>query len=195
MQDKGVMVEEYLATLLQVIRQALSANQRVCAFRFDLHFPMDVDARSDAITNTVISRFIESIKAKVRHNRNGAKQRNAYAHDTEVRYVWTREHGMDGRVHFHVALLLNREAYFGLGQFNSDMPNMANRIKQAWASALGLALVQSNGLVHFPDNAVYHFSRDTPQDIAAFFHRTSYLCKLNSKQFGLGHHGFGASRQ
>lgn len=194
MQDKGLMVEEYLATLHQVISNALSAHRRTCAIRFDLHFPTYMYAGPEAVSNQFISRFIDSIKAKVRHDRNSAKLRNPYAHDTEVRYIWTREHGRDGRVHFHVSLLLNREAYFGLGQFSSDTPNMANRIKQAWASALRVPTELSNGLVHFPDNAVYHFSRDTPEDIAAFFHRASYLCKANTKQFGDGHHGFGASR-
>ena len=194
MQHKGDMIEQYLTTLHKVIHQALSAYRRICAIRFDLHFPSNMYAGSDAINNEVMSRFIESIKAKIRHDRSRAKLRNPYAHDTDVRYVWTREQGLDGRVHFHVALLLNREAYFGLGQFNSDLPNMFHRIKQAWASAIKVPLEHSSGVVHIPDNAVYHFSREAHEDTAAFFHRASYLCKVNTKQFGDGHHGFGASR-
>lgn len=194
MRDKGDMIEQYLTSLHKVIYQALNAYRRICAIRFDLHFPVNMYAGPDAINNEVMSRFIESMKAKIRHDRSRAKLRNPYAHDTEVRYIWTREQGHDGRVHFHVALLLNREAYFGLGHFNSDSPNMYHRIKQAWASAIRVPLEHYRGIVHFPDNAVYHFSRDTPADTGAFFHRASYLCKVNTKSFGDGHHGFGASR-
>jgi hypothetical protein len=194
MQYKGDMIEQYLITLHKVISESLSAYRRICAIRFDLHFPINMYAGSEAISNEVMSRFIESIKAKIRHDRNRAKLRNPYAHDTDVRYIWTREQGQDGRVHFHVALLLNREAYFGLGHFNSDLPNMYHRIKQAWASAIRIPLEHSNGLVHIPENPVYHFSRDTPEKTAEFFHRASYLCKVKTKHFGDGHHGFGASR-
>ena len=43
--------------------------------------------------NAIIERFIESFKAKIRHNRQLAFLANKYAHDTVVRYVWTREVG------------------------------------------------------------------------------------------------------
>ncbi|WP_439590338.1 YagK/YfjJ domain-containing protein [Hydrogenophaga sp.] len=76
----------------------------------------------------------------------------------------------------------------------SDQQNMANRIQEAWASALGLPLELTKGLVHFPENAVYRFDPESPPEAAAFFRRASYLCKATTKQFGLGHHGFGASR-
>lgn len=192
--DKGPLVHEYLDALHLVMCQALAANRRVLAIRLDLHFPEWIDAGDDAISNEYISRFIASMKAKVKHDRLCARQVNRYAHDTDVRYVWTREIGHTGRVHYHVAMLLSREAYFTLGKLESENSNLLNRGIEAWASALRLPVEQAKRLVHIPVNAVYRFERDTPDVMADFFYRASYLCKASTKQFGNGSHGFGASR-
>lgn len=195
MECNGAMIEDYLQTLHRVIQQALADHPRIFAFRFDLRFPLGMDADDSSITNDVISRFIDSFKAKIKHNRACARMRDPYAHNTRVRYVWTRENNQDHRVHYHVVILLNRDAFFTLGNFSSERTNMATRVKEAWASALGLPVELTTGLVHFPDNPIYHFGAATPEAMAAFFRRASYLCKANTKQFGNGHHGFGASRQ
>lgn len=193
--DHGPLVADYLDALYFVLQKSLAAHRRVCAFRFDLRFPIGMEAWDDIIRNALMTRFMESLKAKIRHDRQRAKERRDYAHDTDVRYVWAREVGLlDGRVHYHVAVLVNGDAYFALGKLNSDRQNMASRIQAAWASALGLPLERTMGLVHFPDNAVYRFDQCSPLEVADFFHRASYLCKANTKQFGLGHHGFGTSR-
>ena len=188
------MIETYLESLCRVVHNTLADYPRVCAFRFDLRFPSTMHAEDELIDNQVISRFIDSLKAKIKHNRMLARQHNRTFHDTKLRYVWAREIGNEDRVHYHVALLCNRDAYFSMGNFVSDIPNMAQRIHEAWASALGLPQGHAAGLVHVPHNAVYRFSRDDPSATADFFHRASYLCKANTKHFGLGHHGFGASR-
>ena len=153
-----------------------------------------MNAEYDSMSNEVISRFIESVKAKIRHNRICARQRSPYAHDTKVRYVWARETGDDQRVHYHAVILVNHDAFFTLGRFGSESSNMANRFIEAWASALGLRLDLAAGLVHFPDNPVYRITRNSPLEFAAFFQRASYLCKAETKHFGHCHHGFGSSR-
>lgn len=192
--DRGPLVLEYLQTVHRVTGQALAEHRRVTGIRFDLRFPQSIEAGNSVTTNAVMSRFIDSLKAKIRHNRTLAKDRNPYAHDTEVRYVWAREVGGDGRVHYHGALLLNREAYFSLGHFESDVPNMANRLNEAWASALNLPKHATKGLVQFPKNAVYRFDSESTAILASFLYRASYLCKADTKCFGNGQHGFGASR-
>lgn len=194
MLDKGPFVLEYLQSLHEVIQRALVNHRRVCGIRFDLRYPLSAGMEAGGGSNEAISRFIESLKAKIRHDRSRAQVQRPYAHDTDVRYVWAREIGQDGRVHYHVAVLLNRDAYFTLGKFASSEQNMAKRIQEAWASALRLSTDQAAGLVHFPDNAVYRFELETPQQLQAFFYRASYLCKVNTKHFGHGQHGFGASR-
>ena len=194
MQGRGPLVEQYLDALHRVLWQALQAHRRVCAIRFDLRFPADMASASDVTTNQVMSRFIESLKAKVRHHRACAKERDPWAPDTGLRFVWAREVSQDDRVHYHVAILFNRDVFFTLGHFTSDKANMSKRIVEAWKSALGLPSERGGGLVHFPDNALYHFDLNSPEDMAAFFYRVSYLCKADTKHFGHGHHGFGASR-
>lgn len=188
------MVTEYLDALNDVIGRAADQYSRVFAFRFDLRLPLDFEGSADGFSNTAISRFVASLKAKIRHNRATAVRTRAFAHDTRVRYFWVREIGDGGRVHYHFTVLLNAQAFNWLGRFESNGRNMANRVWEAWASALKVNVERAKALVHFPQNPSYELRRDDPESIATFFRRASYLCKARSKQYGHGHHGYGASR-
>lgn len=188
------MVKKYLDVLINVIESALTQYSRVFAFRFDLHMPAAADASPDSCYNQAISRFIESLKAKIRHNRKVAKEKGGIVHSTEVRYFWVREVGEAGRVHYHFTVLLNAHAFNWLGSYQSSGGNMANRVWEAWASALGETLEVAKPLVHFPENPSYILSRDDRDSVNAFFKRASYLCKARTKHYGSGHHGYGASR-
>jgi len=192
--DKGPFIQEYLNRLHQTVSQALNQYPRVFAFRFDLRLPANIQLPDHAFTNEVIDRFIESFKAKIKHNRQMAKLANKSAHDTKVRYVWAREQGQQGRPHHHMAILLNYDAFNALGKLESGRDNMFNRLEGAWASALGLSVEAVRGLVEIPPNPYYHLHRDEPAAQAAFFFRASYLCKSGTKVFGDGSHGFGCSR-
>lgn len=188
------MVEEYLLVLHGVVSKAIHQYRKVFAFRVDLHLPAETGGNSEVFCNSAVSRFIESLKAKIRHNRAVASKTCSYAHQTKVRYFWVREVGDCGRVHYHVVFLLNGDAFNWLGNYQSSATNMANRVCEAWASALGESVVRAKTLVHFPENPTYLILRDDPDSVAAFFHRASYLCKARTKQYGDGHHGYGASR-
>lgn len=192
--DKGPFIQQYLSRLQQTMQCALAQYPRVFAFRIDLRFPTGIQLPGSVYTNQVIERFIESFKAKIAHNRSHARQLNKYAHDSKVRYVWARELGEHGKPHFHLAILLNRDAFTALGKFEVGRDNMFNRLVEAWASALGLSGDAVRGLVEVPPNPCYHLNRGEPGGQAEFFHRTSYLCKAATKVFGDGSHGFGASR-
>jgi hypothetical protein len=52
-----------------------------------------------------------------------------------------------------------------------------------WVSSLGISVEEAKGLVHIPENPVYHIDRK-PEAFADFFYRTSYLSKVESKCFG-----------
>lgn len=188
------MVISFLDALLVVLDRALGQYGRVFAFRFDLRMPAGVDAASETFCNSIVSRFIDSLKAKIRHNRETAKANGGLVHDTKVRYFWVREVGDQGRVHYHFVVLLNGYAFNWLGNYQSTGGNMANRIWEAWASALGEPVEAAKHLVHFPENPSYMLFRADPDSVAAFFQRASYLCKARTKQYGFGHHGYGASR-
>lgn len=194
----GPFIREYLFRLKQTIYLALDQHSRVLAFRVDLRLPIGIDLPDYVYTNEVISRFIDSFKAKIEHNRAKARQRNPYAHDSKVRYVWAREIGEMGRPHYHLLILLNQDAYSKVGWLKSKASNINNRMKEAWASALGLSVDAVRGLVNIPSNAEYRIDRDVrPGDVdklPALFYRASYLCKAATKSYGDNHHGFGCSR-
>lgn len=197
MNEKGPFFYEYLVRLKQTIEAALAQYPRVLAFRIDLRFPQGIDLPPEAFTNAVISRFFESLKAKIKHDRSLARERNPYAHDTRVRYFWTREVGAEGRPHYHVLILLNRDAYYTPGKVGSERPNMISRLQEAWASALGLEVRRVSGLVHVPANPTYRIDRNPQNEassVEALFYRASYLSKAATKLYGANHHGFGSSR-
>jgi hypothetical protein len=190
----GPLIVEYLNLLHLTMQRALSEHPRVFAFRVDLRFPENVCPIPYLSSNIVVERFIESFRAKIRHNRAVAKQKYGRAHDTTVRYVWAREIRLCGRPHFHLVILLNNDAFCSLGTFEPGRENIYNRLQEAWASALGLPGYSATGLVEIPSNPCYYLRRDDLTTMAELFYRASYLCKADTKSYGNGCHGFGASR-
>lgn len=173
-------IEEYLDGTLSTIQRALSIYPRLLAIRVDLRYPYGYGA----FANERISRFFDSLKSKVEHDRSCAQRDLKRAHDTEVYYVWAKEYGVDETPHYHCVLLLNHDAYFTLGSFNSTTNNMYNRITEAWASALGMSYDDVKGLAHIPEKGVYRINaRDGDMAIAALFRRCSYFCKAATKRF------------
>lgn len=195
LEDKGPFNLEHLELLKQTLFRALGQNPRVFAMRFDLHFPLGINLSHLMNDNAVVDHFIESLKAKIKWHRTKAKAKNPYAHDTVVRYFWTREVGQfGGRPHYHFIVFLNNDAYNSAGDFASPKASMIRRFEESWALATGLCVEAVRGLVHIPDNPVYHIKRDDPDSIAEFFRRASYLCKVSTKEYGQGIHTVGASR-
>lgn len=192
--DKAPFIKQYLGRLLETMQRTLNEYSRVLAFRVDLRFPAGTQSPDCVYTNEVIGDFLESFKAKIEHNRHKARQRNKHAHDSRVRYVWAREVGQHGKPHYHLVILLNRDAFNALGYYIPGRNNIFNRLQQAWANALGLTIEEAAGLVHIPVEARYELDRDKSESQADFFYRASYLCKSATKVFGNGSHGFGTSR-
>lgn len=191
--DKGPFVREYLANLKRTIDSAMEEYARVLAFRVDLRLPQD-----STYTNRVISRFTESFTRKIRYDQDRLRKRGRYARDCNVRYVWAREMGESGRQHYHVVILLNRDAYYTVGRLGSERVNMISRMEESWASSLGISDKQVKGLVHIPENAEYRVDRnvhpDDEDELPELFHRASYLCKAATKSYKGRQRGFGTSR-
>lgn len=217
--EKGLFVE-HLDSCLDVINDALENHPRTLAIRVDLRLP----GWMDQLPDNAISRFIETFKDKIRRDRRRAAQEQRYPKPCNVRYIWVRERSTTLNDHFHVLLLLNKDAYPSLGRFNSKQPNIANRIKESWALALNIDVDNLSGGVLFPPNAEYVVkSSKVPDDrlrklvesdawrrmkqddryakLADFcdtyeglFYRVSYFCKANTKVFGRGLRSFGCSR-
>lgn len=196
MYKKGPFILEYLEMTHNTITKALECHPRLSAFRFDMRFPIDFNLNID-LENGIIQRFVDSLKAKIKYDREKSAQRYSRVHTTEVRYVWARECSSDGNPHphYHFLLLLNQDAYHSLGLINSDKKNMSSRIIEAWASAIGLSLDQARGLVYFPNNGIYRLNQKNGNaGISPLFERVSYMCKVNTKRYGDGRHAFGCSR-
>jgi hypothetical protein len=185
-------ITEYLERLHETTQLALSDHRRVFAFRFDLRFPDDYLPPESG--NAVISRFVDSLTARIQSARERSRRLNGAAHQTRVRWCWVREIGLEGRPHYHFVLLLNRDAYHTVGRFYSERENLYSRIQSAWASALGIALDDADGLAHIPPNAEYRLSQDDPEEMDRYFHRVSYLCKAETKGYGNRFRAFGCSR-
>ncbi len=216
----GPLIEGYLSNLYTTIHLALDSYRRVLAIRFDLRFPahwsLEEIALMEGGSRSVISRFWETVKAKIKHDRSQAAKYLERSHDTSVRYVWIREVGEEGRPHYHCLMLLNRDAYFSLGHDYSESMNMLVRLQEAWCDRLQLPWREYRALVHIPDNPVYALespkkssegsfdpSSDKSSDkvpsepskeLKDLFFRVSYLCKAKTKQYGDGKNSFRCSR-
>jgi len=191
--DKGPFIRQYLQKLHTTIDRALQQYSRVFAFRVDLRFPAAFVHGRDDNASQVFKKFLDSFKSKIHHNRCMALRENKHAHQSRVRYVWAREFGQHGKPHYHVAFVLNYDAFNALGKFEPGRDNMFNRLQEAWASALGTSVEAVRGLVEIPDNPSYSLRRDGP-GVEEFFYRASYLCKAPTKVYGDGRHGFDSSR-
>ncbi|MDY0251087.1 MAG: inovirus Gp2 family protein [Pseudomonas sp.] len=193
MKHKGPFYADYLEKLHEVTFKALTAHPRTAAFRFDLHLPSDY---YHVNRKQLICRFMDSLKGKIWHSREKAKQTHEYAHKTDVRYVWALEYNQDGKGHYHLVLFLNYDAIRGWGLFKVGRQNLFNRVLEAWHSALGI----TNGsqliwpLVHVAENGVYQLDTNAPITVDVFFMRASYLAKVATKQ-GSSRHSFGGSRR
>lgn len=197
MVDKGPFIREYLSDLKHTIELAMAEYPRVLAFRVDLRLPRGIELPDYAYTNQAISRFFESFTKKIRYHQEKVHERG-YARGCKVRYVWSREIPQGTRPHYHVLILLNRDAYYTVGRLRSERVNMISRMEGAWASALGLSVEQIRGVVHIPESPEYRIDRYVrPGDLdelPALFRRASYLCKKATKSFGDRQRGFDTSR-
>lgn len=187
---------DYQAKIATTVANALQFHNRVTAIRLDLRLPnifCSVDTSS-----SIITRFFESLKAKVAadvRRKERAWGRNLFC---SVKYVWVREFGdVNGKMHFHALVLLNKDVYYSLGDFNDESRNLACMIRQAWSSALGLPFLGYQQLVHFPVGGVMYMDTKHPkftQQLQLVLERADYLAKEATKYYGDGKRSFGCSR-
>ncbi len=191
--EHGLVVKEYLDRVFGSMQRALDQYSRVCMIRFDLHVPTNCSNLA-LRSNVLMSRFIASLRAKIIHSQNQSRRDGNRVHSTEVRFMWAREVSNLDRVHYHVAILLNHDAYRSIGKFDLQHDNMYARIHEAWGSALMLYPADLQGLIHIPINSTYMIHREDASSFQEAFYRASYLCKMETKDYGLGLHTFGCSR-
>lgn len=169
---------------------ALDAYARVLMLRVDLRLP-DAPAATDA---AVISRFTDALKARITAYQQRKQREGKRVHPTTLRFAWAREYGpVNGKKHYHVVLLLNRDTWCSLGDY-CDPDSLAGMIKQAWCSALQVDAQQYFTLANFPDNPALWLDRGNPEQLQQGLARADYLAKHYTKASGHRERNFGCSR-
>lgn len=186
---------DYQQAFYNVIRNAVDEFPRTLALRVDLRFPHRYQYGD---SNREVTRFIESLKAKLLvdcQRKNHRWKRNWH---NRLRYVWVREVGeLNRRKHYHVLLLLNKDFYHGAGSYNTD-DSLYALIQQAWCSALGLDAEQYSGLANMTENGCFYLNRKSPnymQEVTELLKRMEYLAKDHTKCYGDGYRSIGMSRR
>ncbi|MEQ0189153.1 inovirus Gp2 family protein [Klebsiella sp. CN_Kp098] len=186
---------DYQQAFYDVIRNATNEFPRTVALRVDLRFPRRYQYGD---SNREVTRFIESLKAKllVDCQRKNKRWKRNWAN--RLRYVWVREVGeRNRRKHYHVLLLLNKDLYHGAGRYDAD-DSLAALIQQAWCSALGLNPVQYLALANMTLNGCYYLNRNSPnymQHVIELLDRMEYLAKEHTKCYDDGYRSIGMSRE
>lgn len=189
---RGPLIVQYLSGLEHCIECALEDYPEVFVQRLELMLPQDNLNEPERL----IERFFSSLRSKIDASQRQSRDFGKRAHSTKVRYVWCREFSTTGKPHYHVAILLNKQSYWRLGDYDFNRGNLYSMIVEAWLSALRLPRVDHYvPLVHITQRGSYLMRRDDPEAIDCVFNRLSYLCKADTKKFGSYRHNFGYSRQ
>ncbi len=141
----------------------------------------------------VISRFTDPLKAKIDAYIKRKQHEGKRVHATTLRFIWVREFGeRNGKKHYHVVLLLNRDTWCGAGDYRTP-DSLAGLIKQAWCSALRVDAQQYSSLANFPQNPVLWLDRGNAAQLQQGLARADYLAKHHTKERD-GERNFGCSQ-
>ena len=190
---QGPLIVEYLQRINDTLWRATTDHPRTWIIRVDLRFPTVGEFQDEHF----MSRFLASLKAQIKADQEHKARQGSRVHPCHLRAVWAREQELSSHPHFHIALMLNKDAYYRLGNFWSQEGNMAARITKAVASALGLHFDEAKGLAHFSDKGSWILdvnSFDFEYQRAMVIERLSYLAKAATKYYGSYSNHFGYSR-
>lgn len=200
----GTLNKNYVIRIHDTITKALNEYPRVMVLRVDLRLP-EIETGSYKNDSGIVTRFIVSLKAQIEADLLKKCHAGKRVHSSHVRHIWAREFNEDGKKHYHVALLFNREAYAYPGSYTSTYGeythNLAMMIMEAWVRALRLNTAvnrrQYYPLVEFPVNCYYHLSKnhnDFTTQLSGVTDRLNYLAKDYSKDNSDGQRNFGCSQ-
>jgi hypothetical protein len=186
---------DYQQAFYNVIGNAVDEFPRTLALRVDLRFPRRYQYGD---SNREITRFIESLKAKLLVDCQRKNHRWKRNRSNRLRYVWVREVGeRNRRKHYHVLLLLNKDVYHGAGNYNAD-DSLYALIQQAWCSALRLESTKYRALANMTENGCFYLNRKSPnymQEVTELLKRMEYLAKDHTKCYDDGYRSIGTSRR
>lgn len=192
----GPLNQQSVKRISETLGKALQEYPRTLVVRVDLRLP---DAQ--VYDSTLITRFLVSVKTQVKADLDRKKRANIRIHPCHVRYIWAREFGQHSKKHYHVVLLLNKDAYAYTGSYQSEHHNLAYMIQEAWGRALNTGRTPDYrsyySLVEFPTNPYYHLNTRKDGfncDYQIVMNRVLYLAKIFSKDCSDGQRNFGYSQ-
>lgn len=202
--------KKYLTTMHRVIDNAIAEHPRTMLVLVILRMPYSRinDLPYPSVYNQkdkLLSRFIDSLKAKLRAHASRITKAGKRCHQTSLRYFWVRETGPENQhEHYHMGLLVNKDTFCSLGSFHSERNNLGSYIEEAWLSGLGLSIddVADMGeyetLVHFPEHPLYYLNcnsvtyDDIWRDMTV---RLEYYAKDYSKDYSRQIRSIGCSQR
>ena len=195
----------YQISIAETLDCALKAYPRITVIRVDLHFP-SIDEYGDMPTcfpnteGSPISRFMDSLNAKLKHDSNRKERQGKRVYPNRLRYLWVKEQVNSELPHYHCVFIFNKDAYYHLGDYNLSEPTLRTMISSAWYSALQLELdpiIDTGPLVHYPENCRYCLNQNSltfELDRAMLMERLSYLAKEHSKHYDASSRSIGYSQ-
>lgn len=205
--DRNRYVPRHASKIKDIIYAAINDHPRTVAIRCDLRFLdenhdpsySDAPVYSLRIDRTVISRFFESLKAKINHHQKIKRSQGVRIHRCTLRYVWRREINESRRWHYHTIIFLNKDSFNFLGNYNSSDGNLASMIYSAWASATHSSIEDAIKMVHFPKKPIHTINKNSDtytfeKDYQDLFTRSLYLAKTKSRYTADGGRSFGTSQ-
>ena len=192
----GELIQEYVSILYKGLIQYTHANPRTLAIRLELLYPSDFKG---PVTNQQITQFFKGLKYRLNLAYEKRIKAGHKAHLPKLAYMWFRERDTSLYPHFHLLLLLNRDAYSSLGDY-ANPNHLLGKIRAAWAGALGIDWEHAKGLATASackgGSPYHHLTHNDPffdQQMNKLFERTSYLCKAKTKHYGQGERNMGYS--
>lgn len=194
--------ERILASLERVLDHAFADYRELTLIRLDLHFAkaeqQDMPVCFQHTDPQVITRFTASLKSQLKAQA-ARKDENVRTYPCRLRFLWVLEQHKSELPHYHIILVLNKDAHAFLGTVNSNKSTgLIKLIQEAWCRALGLSYDEFCTRVHVPKTALTHLTRgDVAQRSERYWdwlHRACYLAKLYTKFIGPARRAFGASQ-
>lgn len=198
--EKGPLIENYLESTLSTLKHCVNQQHLTFVVRFDLRFPDAMECSKMHNDNAVLTRFFRHLRYEL--DRTNLK----YSHN--LRYIWAREQGSSDKPHYHLVLLLNKNAIDCIGNKSQDefgsytRQNLYHRAMRAWLKAIGfngddprwgqLINVSKHPITKRDWSGELHRHDDVAMDDAMYM--ASYLCKAYTKPLAQGIRVFDTSR-
>ena len=194
--------KRYKQRIKDTLDKALKEHPRTLVLKIELYIP-DTSYNADS---TLMTRFIASLNAQIAADIQKRSNNGARVHPCTLRFVWAREFHEDGRKHYHLGLLFNKDTYAYPGTYHPDEKgqythNLSLMIMNAWIRTLKLDndvdYQKHYWLVNFADNFYFHLNKNQISFLVAYplvLGRLRYLTKDYTKNYSDGQRSFGCSQ-